>query len=107
MLNHAIIDEAGARARFEEILNDVQRQSIAIRRDGRDLAILMSTADYERLRLGAVREFLDLRDDLATKASAAGLTEEGVSNYLMEDLLILDPNRQFTGWQAVRHECRD
>lgn len=79
------IDEAEARARLEEILDEAQRQSIAIRRQGREIAIVLSVPQYERLRTAAVSEFLDLRNNIAREASAAGLTEDRLSELLNSD----------------------
>jgi hypothetical protein len=38
--------------------------------------------EYERLRVCAVREFLDLHNDIAREASTAGLTEDHLSELL-------------------------
>ena len=70
---------------MDEILNEVQRQPIVIRRQGEEIVILLSMAEYERLRVGAVREFLDLRNDTGREASAAGLTEDRLSELLNDD----------------------
>jgi len=79
------IDEAEAQARLDEILDDAQRQPILIRRQGEEIAMLLSMAEYERLRTAAVREFLVLRNEIAREANAAGLTEEGLSELLTDD----------------------
>ena len=79
------IDEAEARARLDEVLDEAQRQPIVIRRQGREIARMLSIAEYERLRVGAIREFLDLRNDIAREASAAGLTEDRLSELLNND----------------------
>jgi antitoxin Phd len=79
------IDEAQARARLDEV-DEAQRQHLAIRRDGREVAVILSVAEYERLRVGAVREFVDLRNDIACEATAAGLTEDRLSELLNDDL---------------------
>jgi hypothetical protein len=52
---------------------------------GQDAAVVVSIAEYERLRVGAVREFLDLRNDIAREAGAAGLTDVGLSELLNDD----------------------
>ena len=71
--------------RFAEILDEVQRQPIVIRRGDQDVAALVSFSEYERFRAGAVREFLELRNDIAREASAAGLTEDRLSKLLNND----------------------
>ena len=79
------VDEAEARARLDEILDEAQRQSIVIRRQGREIAIVLSVAEYERLRVAAVSEFLALRNDVAREASAAGLNQDRLSELLNDD----------------------
>jgi prevent-host-death family protein len=53
------IDEADAQARLDEVLDEAQRQQIVIRRQDRDQAIVVSVADYERLRLANTGRFFD------------------------------------------------
>jgi hypothetical protein len=48
------IDEAEAQARLDEVLEEARRQPLVIRRQGEAIAILLSMAAYERLRVGAV-----------------------------------------------------
>ena len=79
------IDEAEARARLDEILDEAQRQSIVIRRQGREIAIVLSVPQYERLRAAAVSDLLDLRNSIAREASAARLTEDRLSELLNGD----------------------
>ncbi len=79
------IDEAEAQARLDEILNEAQRQPIVIRQQGRDIAVVLSVAAYERLRLDTVRAFVELRNDIAREATEAGLTEEGFARLLGGD----------------------
>ena len=59
------IDEADAQARFDEILDEAQQQPIVIRRQGRDVAVIVRAADYERLRALNVQSFLGLREEVA------------------------------------------
>ena len=70
------IDEAEAKARLDEILEEAEPQPIVIRRQGRDQAVVVSVADYERLRLANTRSFFDIRKEIVGEASASGLTEK-------------------------------
>ena len=79
------IDEAEARARLYEILDEAQRQPIVILRQGHEVAIVVSMAEYDRLLAATVSEFLALRDDIAREASASGLTEDRLSELLNDD----------------------
>ena len=56
-----------------------------IRRQNRDIAVVLSMAEYERLRSGNIRAFLDLRDEIAREAAAKGLTVERVAELLSGD----------------------
>lgn len=71
-----------ARARFETVLAESQRAPVVIRDQDHDVAVLLSTADYERLRGGSVQAFLNLRNEVAREAGAAGLTQERLSDLL-------------------------
>jgi prevent-host-death family protein len=79
------VDEAEAQAHLDEILDEAQRQPIVIRRQGRELAIVLSLVEFERLQADNIRAFLELRNDVAREANEAGLTEEGLTRLLGED----------------------
>jgi prevent-host-death family protein len=79
------IDESEARTRLDEVLEEAQRQPIAIRRQGQEIATVLSMAEYERFRVVSVSEFLALRADMAREASAGGLTEDRLSELLSDD----------------------
>ena len=74
-----------AKNRLGAILDEAQREPIVIRRQNRDIAVVLSIADYERLRSGNVRAFLDLRNEVAAEAAAAGLTEKRLAELLTGD----------------------
>jgi prevent-host-death family protein len=74
-----------AKNRLGAILDEAQREPIVIRRQDRDIAVVLSMADYERLRSGNVRAFLDLRNEVAAEATARGLTEERLAELLTDD----------------------
>lgn len=71
-----------AKNRLGAILDEAQREPIVIRRQDRDIAVVLSMADYERLRSGNVRAFLELRNELADHATGAGLTAETLAGIL-------------------------
>jgi prevent-host-death family protein len=74
-----------AKNRLGAILDDAQREPVVIRRQDRDIAVVLSMAEYERLRSGNIRAFLDLRNEVASQAAAAGLTEEKLAEILTGD----------------------
>jgi prevent-host-death family protein len=74
-----------AKNRLGAILDDAQREPIVIRRQDRDIAVVLSMADYERLRSGNIQAFLDLRNQVAAEAATNGLTEERLNELLVDD----------------------
>ena len=74
-----------AKNRLGAILDDAQREPIVIRRQDRDIAVVLSMADYERLRTGNIQAFLDLRNQIAAEAAANGLTDERLNALLADD----------------------
>ncbi|MCC6867317.1 MAG: type II toxin-antitoxin system Phd/YefM family antitoxin [Burkholderiales bacterium] len=74
-----------AKNRLGAVLDAAQREPIVIRRQDRDIAVLLSMADYERLRSANVAALLELRDEVAAEAAAAGLTPERLAELLHDD----------------------
>lgn len=74
-----------AKNRLGAVLDQAQREPIVIRRQERDIAVLLSMADYERLRSGNVRAFLELRTEIAAEAAAKGLTKARLAKLLTSD----------------------
>ena len=74
-----------AKNRLGAILDDAQREPVIIRRQDRDIAVVLSMADYERLRTGNIQAFLDLRKDIAAQAAANGLTAKRLAKLLSAD----------------------
>lgn len=74
-----------AKNRLGAILDAAQREPVVIRRQDRDIAVLLSMADYDRLRSANVRAFVELRNEVADEAAKAGLTEERLAELLADD----------------------
>lgn len=74
-----------AKNRLGAILDAAQREPIVIRRQDRDIAVVLSMADYDRLRSSNVSAFLTLRDEIAAEAAKAGLTEERLDELVSDD----------------------
>lgn len=74
-----------AKNRLGAILDEAQREPIVIRRQDRDIAVVMSMADYERLRDGNIQAFLELRKQVAAEAAANGLTKDRLNELLADD----------------------
>lgn len=74
-----------AKNRLGAVLDAAQREPVVIRRQDRDVAVLLSIADYERMRSANIRTFLELRDEVAAEATRAGLTEARLGELLSDD----------------------
>lgn len=74
-----------AKNRLGAIIDEAQREPIVIQRQERDVAVVISMADYERLRKAQVQAILDARDTLAAEAERNGLTEEKLRSLLGGD----------------------
>jgi prevent-host-death family protein len=74
-----------AKNRLGAILDEAQREPVVIRRQDREIAVVLSMADYERLRSGNVQACLELSNEVAAEAASRGLTEEQLSELLSND----------------------
>jgi prevent-host-death family protein len=74
-----------AKQRLAALLDAAQREPVMIRRQKRDIAVLLSAQEYERLRGINVAEFQRFCDRVADEARARGLTEEALSEILSNE----------------------
>lgn len=74
-----------AKNRLGAILDEAQREPIVIRRQDRDVAVVLSMSEFERLRSGNIRGFLEARKVLADEAKARGLTSKRLQNLLADE----------------------
>ena len=73
-----------AKQNFAAILDAAQREPVRIRRHQRDVAVVMSAAEYERLHQNRWVEFNRLSAIAAGQAKANGLTEESLAEILAD-----------------------
>lgn len=76
------VSATDAKQRFAALLDAVQREPVIIRRQKRDVAVLLSPQEYERLRAFNTAEFQRFCDQIAAKAAARGLTEDKLEQIL-------------------------
>ena len=74
-----------AKNRLGAILDDAQREPVVIRRQERDVAVVRSMAQFERMRAGNVQAFLEARKKVAEEAKAKGLTYKRLQELLADD----------------------
>jgi antitoxin Phd len=66
------------------LLDAAQREPVVIRRQNRDVAVIMSAEEYERMRDLNAAEFQRFCDRIGAQAKARGLTEAAL-NTLLKD----------------------
>lgn len=74
-----------ARQGLAEIIEAARREPIVIQRQKRDVAVVMSMDEYERLVNLNVAEFQRFCDRVGTKAEEAGMTEEVLEGLLSSE----------------------
>jgi prevent-host-death family protein len=67
------------------VLDAAQREPVVIRRQARDVAVVLSMQEYERLTALHVEQFQAFCDQIAEQAKARGLTEEKLGEILADD----------------------
>ncbi len=74
-----------AKQRFAAVLDAAQREPVVIRRQKRDVAVVLSPREYERLRALNVEEFQRFCDRVAERAAARGLNKDKLAEILADD----------------------
>jgi prevent-host-death family protein len=71
-----------AKQRFAAVLDTAQREPVRIQRHDRDVAVLISAAEFDRLSGNRWKEFNRLKEIAGAQARANGLTEEILAEIL-------------------------
>jgi prevent-host-death family protein len=71
-----------AKQKLAALLDAAQREPVVIRRQKRDVAVILSAEEYDRLRALNVAEFDRFCDRVAGKAAARGLTARKLQQIL-------------------------
>jgi len=79
------ISATDAQEQLPTLLADVDREPVVIRDQRRDVAVLLSTAAYDRLREAGVAEFQRFSDEVGQKAKAQGLNDEVLADLLSNE----------------------
>ena len=74
-----------ARNRFGRLLDACQSAPVLVTRNDRPVSVLVSVAQYERLRGSAWEGLTRTMDALAKEAAADGLTESGLEALLADE----------------------
>ena len=79
------VSASEAKQRLGAVLDAAQREPVTIRRQKREVAVVLSPSDYRRLTTLNVAEFQRFCDRVSASARAKGLTEETLSELLSRD----------------------
>ena len=74
-----------AKQRLAALLDAAQREPVVIRRQKRDVAVLLSPKEFERLRALNTAEIQRFCDRIAERAAARGLTEDKLTEILGDE----------------------
>ncbi|MBX3302380.1 MAG: type II toxin-antitoxin system Phd/YefM family antitoxin [Nitrospira sp.] len=78
------VSASDAKQKLAAILDAAQREPVMIRRQKRDVAVLLSAQEYERVCAMNREEFLRFSDRVSKKAKAQGLTEQKLHEILAD-----------------------
>ena len=70
------VSDLEAKQQLDSLLDTVQREPVTIRRQDRDVAVVISPTDFRRLRSNNIEEFQSLCDRVSARAKNRGLTKE-------------------------------
>lgn len=76
------VSATDAKQRLAALLDAVQREPVTIRRQSRDVAVVLSPREYERLQALNIEEFERFCDRIGERARARGLTEDKLAELL-------------------------
>jgi prevent-host-death family protein len=78
------ISATEAKQRLAAILDAAQREPVMIRRQNREVAVVLSPEEYERLRGINISEFEQFCDKVGADTASRGLTEKKLAEILAE-----------------------
>ena len=73
-----------AKQRLAALLDAAQREPVVIRRQNRDVAVIMSAEEYARIRDFNAAEFQRFCDRVADQARARGLNQAALNDLLQD-----------------------
>ena len=78
------VSASDAKQRLAAVLDAVQRDPVTIKRQNREMAVVISPEDYRRPKSVNIEEFQRFCDRVAGKAAGQGLTEKRLERLLRD-----------------------
>lgn len=79
------VSATDAKQRLAAVLDAAQHEPVVIRRQKRDIAVVLSPQEYGRLRALNIDEFQRFCDQIGARAVERGLTEEKLAEILVDE----------------------
>lgn len=79
------ISDTEAKQKFASILDKAQREPVIIRQENRDVAVVLSIEEYQRIMRINIQEFQKFRENIGHKAQERGLTEDKLNEMLSNE----------------------
>jgi prevent-host-death family protein len=84
MGNMQTVSATNAKQKLAALLDAAQREPVLIRRQDRDVAVIMSAEEYERMRDLAAGDLEPFFDRVASHAKARGMTASALRKLLKD-----------------------
>jgi prevent-host-death family protein len=78
------VSATDAKQRFAAVIDAAQREPVRIRRQNRDVAVIVSAEEYDRIRGLNNAELKRLCERVSEQAAARGLTDEILADLLKD-----------------------
>ena len=76
------VSASEAKQRLAAVIDTVQREPVTIRRQNREVAVVLSPTDFKRLTSTNIAEFQRFCDRVSQNAKARGMSEEALGDLL-------------------------